>query len=169
MILALTAGQSIRMHLSPQTFPYHSDMRWQFIDGASSGYGLEDAVAKIHDLSSQHPDGIRILRSPWWDVPLQSLDVYYRDLGPRVQRITIYDWDPNRIVPRLSELISDGTPSYLLFNGAYPYPDDSEVIGKIQRNFDVEEVAHFIKPSCPGLKLWCLNMRRDTGNKEAGE
>ena len=160
LALILAAAQSLLLLVTPRAFPYPDRIRSQFVTAWTSGYGLQDAIATIHRLSTRQPGGITIVRSPWEDMPLQGLDVYVEDLDPRIRRVNLYPWEPDAVVARLSEVLAGGRPTYLLFNSAYPYPGDREVIERIRCDFRVRELAHFIKPDLhPGLRIWRLMIR----------
>ena len=140
----------------------------QFVKKTLGNYARNDVVEAIYRLSSQHPDGIRILRSSMWDIPLQGLDLYSRDFGPRIQMVTVSPWNTDAIGSRLSEELSDGKPLYLLFNSAFPNINDRIVIDRIRTGFNVQEVAHVAhQDASAGLKLWYLSKRSDKLSAEA--
>lgn len=159
LVLVVAATQSIRLCVDPQGFPYYRAIRSQFFTGWTSGFGLREAIEEINRLSQQSDGRIRILRSYRSDIPRQGLDVYARELGSQTKRMTTWEWASEKITPYLSEVLSDPEPTYLLFNGAYPYRGDREVIETIREHFEVSEVARFVKPDQnPGLCIWRLDL-----------
>ncbi len=158
LIIAHAGAVSFYMLNSPRMFPYFKSIGDQFITGWTSGYGLNDAVRKIHRLSNDNPGGISILCSPYLDLPLLGINVFHRELSGGAQRIILRKWTPGAISPELSKILAGGKPAYLLFNSAFPYQYDQMVIEEIRNSFNIYEEAHFIKPYAnPGLKIWRLS------------
>ncbi len=157
LFLVIAASQSVQMLIKPETYPKLGIIQKQYITGWASGYGLEEAVRTIARISTNYSVRIIVLRSSNWDIPM-GVDVYYRELGNDVERMILY-WDAAKVEAHLSDILSYERPTYLLFNSAYPYRGDSEIIECILKNFNVREIAHFEKPDQQrGLKLWQISL-----------
>jgi hypothetical protein len=164
LIFAIAMVQSLQILFKPIIYPQVERIREEYTTGWTSGYGLLGAVETISTLASHHSEPIRVVRSPKWDIPLQGLNLYYREIDPHAELMTLNfsSWNISKIKTSLSDILLDGKPTYLLFNSAYPYPRDQDVIEGVHKWFEVREVAHFEKPDGrPGLRLWHLSIRRD--------
>ena len=159
LFLANPAVSSCRMLLNPITYPYPDVLREEYISGSTSGYGLSESLQFINDLARNEPNGINVICLPTWDVPLFGLGVFRNELDPRIN-VQVAAWNPIETVAILRQFVSSGLPTYLLFNEAYPYPGDKDVLAAITATFKTREMRHFIKPgNQPGLSLLQLELR----------
>lgn len=152
------AVSSVRMMAYPQGFNYYKIIELQYFSAWPSGYGLKETVSFLRDLSEKTADDqILVLRSSRWDHPLHGLDVYQGELGNKVTRLTLQSWNINTVSEPIDKVLTIGKPTYLLFNKAYPYPGDKEIISRIKQDFIIHECRHFLKPGGkPGLCVWRL-------------
>lgn len=147
----------------PEQEPDLPVIRRLYTTGWSSGYGLTNAVEAINQCARQHKGPIRIVRSAYWDITYQGINLYGDNLSSNVQLVLVYRWGASTIEQCLREILADGHPVYLLFNSAYPYAPDRNVVNKVQQQFSIREVAHFEKPyRNPGIVLWQVTTKVDT-------
>lgn len=158
-VAVATSYDSSQIVLHPDKKPDLPIIRSLYLSGWTSGYGLTNAVAAINQCAGQHKGPIRVVRSSLWDHPFQGLNLYSDGLATNVKRVLVYHWKPEYIANTMREIISNGSPVYLLFNGALAYPVDKAVINAVRENFTIHEVVHFDKPgNSPGLVLWQVSL-----------
>lgn len=159
---------SARLLLDPGGAPLTRKDRIQYFTGWASGWGLQPTVQTLRDLSLQHGGaGIVVLRSPMQGATLWSLDAMRGDLGPKVSVQTFRLWQFPEVGLDLDEQLEDPRPVYVVFDSAYPNPNDRDVLYQLAKAFKVDEVNRFDRPGGnPGLVIWRVRSRASTTNAE---
>ena len=169
LLLASPALSSVRLLIAPGDAQLTKNDVSQYFTGWTSGYGLENAVADLRQLSLENADGIVLLRPPTLDQPLFGTHVYRKSLGPGVQVINLVNWESPEVAAEVASALRSGIPVYLLFDSAYPFARDEAAVTTVAQAFAIEEVRHYAKPGDnPGLVIWRITTKAQTGPRDGG-
>lgn len=158
--------QSFKLLVDPVGFHHYKLIRSQFFTGWASGYGLKEAVYELNRIALEQPQGIILLRSSRWDLPLMGIDVYHRELGPKVDKITLHSWGSPWMISDIVEMMERERPTYLIFNSALTEDKNKKAVMQIRSHFTVEEVAHYTKPGGnPGFCIQRLTHKESETGK----
>ncbi len=140
---------------------YPQRIEQQYTTGWSSGYGLEELVRFLQDYP--RPSGgerTLVLRSPRWDLTMQGLNLFERQLEAQVELGRFWPWQPAAVVERIQVGLENRSQILLPMNKASGYPNDREIRETIEREFAVEEVWSSGKPGgAPGISVLAVSAR----------
>lgn len=155
LIFTATTFHSFLIIFYPKSYPSSDRIRTIYTTGWTSGYGLNDICKVISQSALRSKGRIRLLRFDRWDLPKEGFDILYS--GPDIDRINLQPLNTDVNLNHIKNILSDGIPTYFLFNSSYPYEGDRELVSAIRKVFNVNEVAHFRKPDeQDGLRIWLL-------------
>jgi hypothetical protein len=141
-------------------------IRYQFVTGWPSGYGLVELAGYLNDLAASEPDGINVLRFYYWNHPYQGLDLY---LAPS-DSLAIYTLDPSS--PDLLAQIEGIAATRRTFFVLNP-PVEAEHLESLDKSLesyikDASRVWHHSRPGGEsGLEVWEVYGGGRTGGVDA--
>jgi hypothetical protein len=161
-VVLIEAGvMSWNMVRDPLSVHFPKRIEQQYITSWSSGYGLEDLVRFLQGYP-QRPgeEKTLVLRSPRWDMTMQGLNLFERQLEAQVELGRFWPWQPAAVVERIQADLEQRSQILLPMNQASGYPNDQEIRETIEREFAVEEVWSSKKPGgAPGVSVLAISAK----------